>query len=73
MKLISGNVNGLRSVLRQGFLDFLARPKQNVGNHGFMPEERAGFAALLAAGITSGGARGAACASVTSAGALITS
>ena len=28
----------------------LANPKANVGNHGFTPEERAGFDALLAAG-----------------------
>lgn len=28
----------------------LANPKANVGNHGFTPEERAGFAALLTAG-----------------------
>lgn len=50
MKLISWNVNGLRSVLRKGFLDFLARPRRNMGNPGFTPEERAGFAALPAAG-----------------------
>jgi exodeoxyribonuclease-3 len=28
----------------------LARPKANVGNHGFTPEERAGFGALVRAG-----------------------
>jgi exodeoxyribonuclease-3 len=28
----------------------LARPKDNVRNHGFTPEERAGFSALVAAG-----------------------
>jgi exodeoxyribonuclease-3 len=28
----------------------LARPKDNVGNHGFTPEERAGFGALVKAG-----------------------
>jgi exodeoxyribonuclease-3 len=28
----------------------LARPRENVGNHGFTPEERAGFAAFLEAG-----------------------
>lgn len=50
MKLIFWNVNGLRSVLRKGFLDFPACPNQNVGNHGFTPEERAGFAALIEAG-----------------------
>jgi exodeoxyribonuclease-3 len=28
----------------------LANPKANVGNHGFTPEERAGFSALIKAG-----------------------
>ena len=30
MKLISWNVNGLRAVLKKGFLDFLAQEKPDI-------------------------------------------